>query len=138
MRMKKLLFFIGVSLCLIIGIFWSWRLYHKERPLLKSEEAAAEINASELYQAFTTNEDSANNLYLGKILEVEGQVTSKMVDGDHIAIQMGRSELTGGGVNCALRFPKDSVAQIGDRIKVKGRCAGFLLDVNLTDVEIVK
>lgn len=136
--MKKVFFFIGASLCLVMAIFWSWRLYHKQRPLLKSEKAAAAVNAAELYQEFTMNEDSANKLYLGKILEVEGKITAKMVEADHVAIQMGRSELTGGGVNCVLRFPKDSVVQIGDRIRIKGRCAGFLMDVNLTDVEIVK
>ncbi|UAY56591.1 OB-fold putative lipoprotein [Arachidicoccus terrestris] len=136
--MKKVFFFVGGSLCLVIAIFWFWRLYHEQRPLLKSERAAADVHAAALYQAFAANEDSANKLYLGKILEVEGQITGKMVDGDHVAVQMGRSELTGGGVNCALRFPKDSAVQIGERVRVKGRCAGFLMDVNLTDVEIIK
>lgn len=122
----------------MVAIFWVKQLYYKGRPLAISERAAARIGAARLYQEFAENEDSANKLYLGKVLEVDGIITDKEVDHQHVDIQIGGAGASaGGGINCALRFSKDSVVHLGDRIKVKGRCTGYLMDVNLTDVEIV-
>ena len=134
--MKKYTFFAGVALCLLVAILWFWQAYHKERPMLKTQKADVRIAAAQLYQAFARNEDSANKLYLGKILAVEGRVVSKSIDQRKVAIQIASGDPTGGGINCALRFPKDSTVAIGHLIKIKGRCSGYLMDVNLTDVEI--
>lgn len=137
MKMKKRFFFSGVLLCLLIALFCGWRLFHEGRLRVESQKTDAKIEASKLFEIFSNDEDSANELYLGKILEVEGRVSSKSINKNHVAIQLSAGDPMGGGINCALRFPKDSVTEVGQLIKVKGKCSGYLMDVNLTDVEII-
>jgi hypothetical protein len=43
-----------------------------------------------------------------------------------------------GGINCSFKNNDVPSSVKGQEIKVKGRCTGFLIDVNLVDVVLIK
>jgi hypothetical protein len=71
------------------------------------------------------------------VLEVKGTVSAVSVKGPIVNIQLNASKL--GGINCNL-FPIESndrqLPAIGRVLTIKGRCTGFLMDVNLVDCVI--
>ncbi|MGF7231759.1 OB-fold protein [Arachidicoccus sp.] len=121
----------------MIGATWGWIAYHKTRPMLSSIKADAKITSEELYSAFSTNENNANKLYLNKIVEVSGSIASVQQDKTQTTIELQAGNDALGGINCAMRNVDNSAIK-GQTIKIKGRCIGFLMDVNLVDAVIVK
>lgn len=86
--------------------------------------------ASQLMEQFETNEQQANINYLGKIITVEGKITSVSVDDKGRAIVELESQSTG-VISCTF-CKKESKAEIlteGKLVSIKGECTGFTFDV---------
>ncbi len=107
--------------------------YYKPHRSVKKEDAAFKLSVSELVDAFSEDENQANSLYLGKILEVEGSLKDMITNDSTLILLMGDStRMT--GVSCYLqRDQKNKYTTIkrGDILSVKGICNGMLLDVVL-------
>lgn len=134
---KSTFFFAGIVLCLLIlttAFYW----YQKPREGLTDIKPAYTISAKDLYSAFQENEEKANQKFLKKVIEVKGivdhvQVTDSTVN---LLLSSGREA---GGINCNVIKGKNKEREIplkGAVITVKGRCVGFLMDVNLVDAVI--
>lgn len=140
---------IGIPLILVIGAVLAYRYYNKPRKSMESEEAAYQLAASELTAAFMESEEEANKKFLGKILEVSGEVSEIIEEeGSYGLILNGGSD---GSVYCAFSDESQmesqmesrtepgtgSPVEVGQKIKVKGVCSGFLMDVVLNDCVII-
>ena len=108
-------------------------MYYKPHRSVRKEEAAFKLSVSELVDAFSKDETTANARYAGKIVQVEGTLKEMILNDSTLILLMGDStEMT--GVSCYLsRDQKDKYTSLkrGETVSVKGICNGMLLDVVL-------
>jgi tRNA_anti-like len=134
---RRYFFGIGIILLLLAG----WGIYKVTLPHRNTsgEQPVAVFSAMTLYKEFLISENTANKKWVGKVIEVSGSILSVNESGNYISVNLkGLSE---GGVNCSI-LKKDLETgekfKIGDAITIKGKCTGFLMDVNLVDCVIKK
>jgi hypothetical protein len=137
MRRKFIFFGIGILLLCLAG----WGIYKVLKPHhnAASEQTQATISASELYNEFQKAENLANQKWVGKVIEVTGRIASVTDAGNYVSVNL---LATGdGNINCSILkkdlSPDDKFSK-GDSIVIKGKCAGFLMDVNLVDCIVKK
>ncbi len=131
--MNKKYFFIG-GIVLLCFIGWGFYLYNKPHANTANQKADFIISTVDLYTAFQKDETTANKKFLGKVIEVKGSVYAVQTGTKNTNILMDASEM--GGVNCSFSNEEPHSLQSlkkGNIITVKGRCTGFLMDVNLVD-----
>jgi hypothetical protein len=134
MLKKRTILWVGIPLLALVAFFWAWHLYHKPHESAAGETAAVTIDADSLYHQYQLDEHSADLKYMGKVIEVSGKLMEIQHSGN-AEIWIVSAQAGGGGINCQM-FPgaKPEVPPIaGDMVTLKGRCTGFLMDVNLAD-----
>lgn len=131
---KKIVFFVVAILCLIAA-GWGYYLYQKPRAGVEGVKADYTIAAENLYQAFVTDEAAATKKYVDKVLKVEGTV--QQIDSLQGGINVILAANGTAGVNCSLAA-NGQLPKVGEPVVVKGRCAGFLMDVSLVDAVLEK
>ena len=123
--MKRLLIFLLIII--VLGAVWyGYRKYTGTVPSLTEEKTDAKISATDLIAAFERDSASANRQYLGKILEVTGNI--KSVEKNEGNIVLGDSEGNNSSVRCSMdsSFVKDiSALNVGGTTVIKGHCTGF-------------
>jgi hypothetical protein len=136
--MRKRYFF-GIGIILLLMAVWG--IYRVTLPHRNTsgEQAVAELSATNLYNEFLNSENIANKKWVGKVIEVSGSISSVSELGNYISLNLKGSAV--GGVNCSI-LKKDldpgDKFNTGDSIIIKGKCTGFLMDVNLVDCVIKK
>ena len=136
MKRKNIVLFAIAVLCLLAG-FRAYYLYQKPRTKAVNEKTEITITAKDLYQAFGSNEQQAGKHFSNKILEVNGTVAEVQSAGNNFSVLLTGDESTGGGINCSITDKNSDKPVKGQTIKIKGRCTGFLMDVNISDASIV-
>jgi hypothetical protein len=134
---KKYLFGI-VILALALAALGIYRVY-KPHQNVSGEDAVASLSAQDLYHEFQSDENSANKKWVGKVIEVSGIVSSVNESDTYLSINLKAA--ANGGVNCSILkkdMNSDDKLKAGDSINIKGKCTGFLMDVNLVDCVIKK
>jgi hypothetical protein len=137
---RKIIVLIAIAVILIIaGLLALKWVYKPVETSVASEKASTEITASDMISQFETNEQKANESYLGKVVIVSG--TIEKIDDDSAAISITlKSPENISGVICS--FSKSAVSRDdlveGNQVRVKGKCDGYLLDVVLTKCSIVE
>jgi hypothetical protein len=131
---KKTLLWVGIPLLLLIALAWAYHLYVKPHQSAAGESADFTVSADSLYRQYQTDERSADLKYLGKVIEVSGKLSEVQHSGNS-EIWILSPQPGGGGINCQLFAGTkiDPEPKAGDAVVVKGRCTGFLMDVNLAD-----
>lgn len=132
--MLKKNYLIAIVLVLLLaatGYYYIF-IYSIEHHRNVQDEIAIVISASELSNAFTTNEKLANAQYLNKAIEVRGAVLSVEYDQTHQKTVLIGSEMDLANVFIILKDSSKGF-KIGDTILVKAFCNGFLSDVVLTE-----
>jgi hypothetical protein len=135
--MSKKIIFVIVALVFAGACLWfGCYLYNKPHGSAASETASRSIAAVVLYQQYAQNEQAADSMYLGKVIEVKGVLTEIDHNGETDILELSQQK-TGGGVSCQM-FPHDAAVKttypaIGSNITIKGKCTGFLMDVSLVD-----
>lgn len=120
---------IGIPLLIVAGVVFGYSLYNKPRKSVSSEDAAFQMGAAELAAAFMQDESKANDLYLGKVIEVRGEVAQLVEeDATYGLILDGGAD---GSVYCS--FKKSPQVKVGETITLKGTCSGYLMDVVIND-----
>jgi hypothetical protein len=128
----------GLVLLALIAYFTIMNLPQAD---IKSEETDISIQATEIYSAFSTDENIANTTYLGKIINVTGKIEEMYDDeaGDPVILM---SDSDGQVVALVTLEPDQKSAlanyQVGQEITVKAKCSGMLMEVALTKGIIVK
>lgn len=133
MKNRKNILIIGL-LAIISAIGFGWYMYHKPVESLENKTPDIKIKASELVIAFETDEQSANQKYLDKILEISGVIDK--VQNNNIYI---KTENPLSSVICEMSG-EHSLSEIKpeEKITIKGLCTGYLLDVVLVRCTIIK
>lgn len=136
--MRKFYFFgIGFLLLGLAGL-GVYKLYqpHQNAAGLQS---VASLSALDFYNDFNTDEDMASKKWVGKVVEITGVISTIGENGKYFSINLQATE--SGGINCSMQ-KKDlntvTKPMPGDTITMKGKCSGFLSDVNLVDCIIIK
>lgn len=135
---KKKILFAGIILCLLIVAATAFYWYQKPRKSLTDIKPDYTISASDLYKAFQHDEKKANQQFLKKVIEVKGIVDNVQETDSTVSLLLSAGNEMG-GVNCSITKSKNNASPMpakGSAIKVKGRCVGFLMDVNLVDAVI--
>jgi hypothetical protein len=134
MRKKYLIIAALIWVLLVLaGLYF----YNKPHRNAGSFQADVTVDAVELYNQFQHNESEANKKYMDKILEVKGMVAEIQHNGNSTSIQLDGGS-PAGGINCSISgsVNSSSMPAKGAQVAIKGRCSGFLMDVNLVDCVI--
>jgi hypothetical protein len=139
MLKTKTILWVGIPLLLLFAFAWAYHLYVKPHQSAAAESADFTIGADSLYLQYQTNEHLADQKYLGKVIEVSGKLSEIQHNGS-TEILILSPQAAGGGINCQLfaGTKPDPEPKSGDLVTIKGRCTGFLMDVNLADCVLRK
>jgi len=132
----------------IAGAFWivlalvGWYYYQKPHMSAAGKESDFKTDATSLFREFQKNETAANKKYLDKIVEVKGIVDEVSKSGQATSIQLDAGAGPA-GINCSISSDGPTANNTptpakGATIIVKGKCAGFLADVNLVDCVVIQ
>jgi hypothetical protein len=129
----------GTGILLIVLTAVGWYQYNRPHHNAGNTEASVNISAVELYQQYQQNETLANSKYLDKVIEVKGTVAEVQAN-DKSYIVLLQTTQPMAAVNCQFSNEQKEnppLAAKGENITIKGKCTGFLMDVNLVDCVIV-
>lgn len=109
------------------------KLYNKPHTDVYASDPDYTLTAKALIETFKTDEVRANSLYLDKIIEVEGVIKDiSAADGNSVITLSVENSIE--SVICNM-YPTENKKALGlhtgQKIRVKGICTGFLLDVIL-------
>jgi hypothetical protein len=129
-----------IFLLFILGCLagWVWHAYHQARKGVEGEAPSSRLTADSLCRQYLGDENKANTLFLGKVVEVSGRISeiTRTIGGG--TIQLRCSEM-GAGISCNFSgIGREGLPDLkkGDLVVIKGRCTGFLADVNLVDCKL--
>lgn len=133
--MKKILFILAVIA--ILGALGGYWYINRPVPGLEKLNTEVRVDAAELNRAFASDESKANSLYLGKVIEVTGEVKEIDEQENSKYIILKSDELLS-SVRCELdpRY-NDTEVSVGETLSLKGKCSGYLMDVELDNCIIV-
>ena len=89
------------------------------------------IQATELYAEFNADEGAANKKYIGKTIEVSGQVLNTHRDQQNALVIIMDAGNAMGSILCTLEKDPPSIPEKGQSVTIKGQCNGLLMDVVL-------
>jgi len=138
MNVKKLLLTGSTVIALIVIVFAIVYVFRPAPSSVGKARPKHTITASNLVSEFEANENLANSHYLDKVLEVTGTVNNIAEDQTAIIVTLKEAGREA-GVLCSFdksNLEIDAVRR-GDKIVVRGVCAGYLLDVVLTKCILV-
>jgi hypothetical protein len=134
---KKYFFSVGIVILCVAG----WGIYKVFKPHTNvgGEEAVAKLTSVNFYNEFQKSEKLADAKWVGKVVEVTGTISSISESGNYVSINLEAT--ADGGVNCSISkkdLSPDDKFNKGDSLTIKGKCTGFLMDVNLVDCVVKK
>jgi hypothetical protein len=135
-NMKRALVTLPLLILLCIAV-WAVYEYKKPHTGAGNKTTDVQIDAVALYNDFAKNETNANAKYLDKIIEVTGTVDAIQNSNGALVVMLNSNQMMG-EISCKMFDNADSVYKKGEKIIIKGKCAGFLSDVNLVDCVTVK
>lgn len=130
---------IGILIVILAACAYAWHIYNKPHSSAGDQSADVTVEADTLYHQFSSDENTANLKYMNKVIEVSGKLSEIQHNGNS-EIWILSTQAGGGGINCQLfaGTKVDPEPKPGDHVTVKGRCTGFLMDVNLSDCAGIK
>ena len=123
-----------VLLLAIAGSAVGFYLWNKPHQNMEKAAADITIEAAELFAAFDTDETAANTEYLDKVIQISGTVRSSShnEEGDvKVTLDSGDEMF---GVICELDELTEHTRTTfdpGEKVTMKGKCTGKLMDVVL-------
>mgnify|MGYP000032378384 CR=1 FL=1 len=139
MKTKTKFFLIILILLLITGGFYFINpLVNSSNKNLENETAALRLNALDLVENYTNNEENSNDLYAGKIIEVTGNIKEISFLNERITVILNSNSETFGVICDINPNQKEKINQLqkNQKIQIKGICKGFLKDVILLNCTI--
>jgi hypothetical protein len=139
MLKKRTILWMGILVLILAAAAWAYHAYFEPHQSAADKTVDFTISADSLYQQYQADEHSADLRYLGKVIEVSGKLSEIQHSGNS-EIWILSPQPGGGGINCQLfaGTKVDPEPKSGDAVTVKGRCTGFLMDVNLADCVLRK
>jgi len=132
---KKYLIVTGLAVFLSLFGVWGLYLYNLPHRSVAGLRAFVKIDAAGLCAAYKRNGVDADRQFTGKVLEVRGKVVGVQMTDSTASVRLGESD-TASAVNCDFIVVKAATVRVpskGATVTIKGRCTGFLEDVDLVD-----
>lgn len=125
--MKVLLTVAAIGL--IAGLLMVYWIFNKPHRDVAKEKGIA-LSAQQVYDAFRTNEASANSQYLDKAIQLTGTVAdiSTNQEGQKVVNFSTNDPLV--MINCTFKTDPGNL-KAGDTITFKGICTGYIPDANV-------
>ena len=96
------------------------------------KEAVMQLGATSLFAEYEKNEKKADKKFIGKIMDIEGQIMGLEKDEAGKGVVILDSGNGMDGIMCTLEnseTSKMSGLKEGQNIKIRGKCAGKMMDV---------
>lgn len=122
---KKIIVLVLILILAAVGT--AIYFFNKKVPSLENVKADFIVSADELFDQFEKDETAALKIYEGKVIEVYGEVIDVTVDSSTTVVLKAENAMLG-GVNCSFKNTVNGVEK-GEKLRVKGKCQGFLMDV---------
>jgi hypothetical protein len=131
----------GIVITGIIGgyiAYSQWNMEHADA----SDVEGIKVSAQELLKAYQTNEQAANAKFVGKVVEVSGEIAE--ISGDtipKIIVAIPDEIMEGIVISLDKRYSADVAnLKVGDKASFKGFCSGYLQlsGVIVNDAVLVK
>lgn len=127
---RNIIILLIIALASGIGIaYYQFTKTYTDTDDLKTE---ASLSSTELYLEFSSDEISAAEKYVGKIIEVSGEIAAieKGSAGEQNILLAADGQIFGVSCNVEQNIAHLSLEK-GQSITIKGECSGFLSDVIL-------
>jgi hypothetical protein len=131
--MRKILLLLVVVGVVSLGV--GYYMFNMPPKNLSKINPDVTVSANELMSAFEDNEQAANEVYLGRIVEVSGKISNFTMNDDGSAQLILETPSLMGGISCNFNIEDISgyktVLRDGEDAVIKGKCSGYLMDVVL-------
>ena len=138
MSINKLLYSIFFVIVLF-GVICIYIFFKPEKNLLKLKPDY-KLTAIELFNEYSIDEEAANKIFLGKVIQVSGTIREiNTEDSIYITVILETEDIFS-GVNCVLNdkyASKQKEIIIGSEVTIKGECSGKLIDVVLNNCILI-
>lgn len=122
----------------VIGAGIGYYMYNKPVASLEKKKADVEVTSDEIITAYETDENAANGIYNGKVVQVTGKVADMTDEAGTRKIQLETSNPIA-MIICEMETGTETGdVKAGDMVSIKGLCTGYLSDVILVQCTIVK
>lgn len=130
----KISFAVALFIALIVILY----MFRKSPDSLRNTKPDYILDPLVLVDEFNKNENTANQKYLDKVIQVEGII----IDIDKSFDEKTTIYIEGsifGNVSCLIANDqlKGINLELGNSIAVKGKCTGYILDVVLTKCSLL-
>lgn len=112
---------------LIFGLYKYFKPSEKEI----TDDSELTITSAQLYKEFEENEAEANSKYLNKVVEVHGIISAITTDSVGVNVTLKTPDALSGVICQLADTTKAARLKINQKVKIKGLCTGFLMDVVL-------
>ena len=137
MLFKKNYFYFTTAGILILCFYIGFQKITSDEIDIQNAASESLISATNLTTAYLQSEENANIKFKDKIIEVEGVVRSITFTNQRNTILLkGIKSDTNVICDFSINFKKQSIT-IGQHLKIKGICKGFLKDVILLNCMIL-
>lgn len=130
---------------LLIGLGVGVYMFNKPHKDIESAKADFTLPATELVNAFLTDEQAANGLYLNKVIEVDGVINQLDLTNNGLGRINFVDEMEGlsavfDSVYVISHYEELKLLSPGQTVRVKGRCDGYMMlnGVSLNKCSLVK
>jgi len=128
-----------VFLLAVGGILAALYMYNLQDKDLQKVKPDFIITASELQNAFETDETTAGTKYINRIIEVSGEVASVNPGENQTVIIILKTDSPVSGVSCTLQADSHPPGlSAGDQVSLRGQCSGFLMDVIMNNCTVIR
>lgn len=134
--MKKII--IAVVILGAIGAGIGYYMYNKPVASLENKKPDVEVSAAKLITDYEADEKAANDVYLGKVVQVNGKIANITSDEGKMKIHLESENPISLVIAEMEDSSKTGSLKTGDEIMLKGMCSGYLSDVILVQSSIVK
>ena len=134
---RILILILGLGL---VAAALGYALWNKPHENMKSSKVEAKLEAAALFEAYNADETASNSKYLGKTIEVSGEVkeTSQTQGGPvKVTLETGDEFAVICELDALSQHPRTDF-QAGEMVAFKGKCDGLNLDVQLSRCVEVK
>lgn len=137
---KRILFTWIILFAIVFGLAFAWKEYNRTQASTENFDAIIPESAEYVIEEFIKNEQAAGAKYNNKAIIFKGTVKSIELNDSVQTVIIGNN-LQESGVICEFE-QKESIdlkkLKVGDSVRVKGICTGFLMDIILVRCILVK
>jgi hypothetical protein len=134
--MKKII--IPLLVLGLIGIAIGYYMYNKPVASLKNKKPEVEVSAAQMIADYESDEQAANGKYLGKVVQVYGNVAEITVEGGKTKVHLASGNPMS-MIICEMEEGSETgELKPGEEARMKGMCSGYLSDVILVQSFVVK